>query len=316
MPDPDRQVERVVPQAPPPAIPDAPSAPGAPTPYIQRKIDVTFQLGYGAFVEGGQNTLTLRGHRCSVTVDKAGNTPQTACQARIWGMGFSLMQKLSTYGLQFGALRQDKITIQAGDDLAGMSTVFVGSITNAYFDGASQPDVAFQVVAYQGAFEALKPAPVVTIQGGVDVAGVMKMLADRMGVGFENHGVVAKLRDIYYPGTAFQQMHRIAEHAGINAILDDTVLAIWPRGQSRGAGSIPLITPLSGMKDYPTFDSQGVIVTCLFQPLVFGARIAIASQLWNNEKRFYNVYGYTYQLESESPGGAWHSTFMATTTPL
>ena len=94
----------------------------------------------------------------------------------------------------------------------------------------------------------------------------MQSLAKQMGKQFENHHVVAKLRDVYYPGTALQQANRIAEHAGINMTLENGVLAIWPRGQSRDKGAIPLFSKENGMKEYPIFNNAFIVVESLFLP--------------------------------------------------
>src|SRR5215469_2394983 len=101
--------------------PPAPTQPtsqpiGAPTPYIVRKIDVTFEVGEGPFGAGpGKQTVTLRGLRCSATIERAGVTAQGKCSLRIWGMAFSLMQKLSTYGQVYTAQRSFNLIVEAGD---------------------------------------------------------------------------------------------------------------------------------------------------------------------------------------------------------
>jgi hypothetical protein len=298
---------------------------GGPVPYIQRKIDVTFALGTGQFGEDGSNTVTLRGHRCYVTVSKAATgSPETA-SVRIWGMSFSLMLQLSAYGVTHYAQRKNQVLIEAGDDVSGMTMVFGGVMQNAYFDGNSQPDVAFQVQANSTDYVALKPAPPISIAGSVDVATVMKGLADQMGLTFENHGVDTKLRDVYYPGTAYQQARRIAEHSGIGwSGIESGTMAIWPRGQGRDTGTIALFSPESGMKDYPTFNEQGVIVTSLFRPVKMMQQVAIKSSIFADPKdkaqtpRTYNyfVFTYTYTLESEAPNGPWFVTFQASNAPL
>lgn len=295
---------------------DRPASPGAPTPYIQRRIDVTLSLGTGDFGEAGKNVITLRGKRCSVTVTKAQIGAQTVCELRIWGMAFKQMKALSTLGRKYEHLRDNEVLIQAGDDLAGMSTVFEGTINEGFFDGSSQPDVAFHITATEGQLYLLKPAPPISVAGAADVSAMMAQLAKQMGATFEDHGVTAKLRDVYYPGTAYQQARRIAEHAGINWTLEKGVLAIWPRGLGRDVGTVPLITPLSGLKDYPTFNQMGVIVTCLFRVISLGQKIAIKSSLWDNELQYFFVYTYTYTLESEMPNGPWFATFMASTEPI
>jgi hypothetical protein len=316
---------------PPPTTPaPTPAGQGGPTPYIRRRIDLKFQLGNEVVLVGGRpvatgkpatfangaNTLTLTGHRCSVTISHAAAGAKTTCSVRVYGMAFKDMIALTTRGLQYPAVLNHTIEINAGDDLAGMTRIFQGVLVNCYFDGESQPDAALMVEAFVGAYDEMKPAVPISVAGGVDVATIMKQLAERMKLTFENHGVVAKLRDIYYPGTAMQQARRIAEHAGINFTVENGVLAIWPRGRGREVGDIPLISPDSGMKNYPIFDSRGIMVTTLFRPLKLGIKIVVQSHLWNMEKKLFYIYGYSYSLESESSGGPWHATFGASGNPI
>ena len=304
--DPDRRV---------PSAFDPPLAGGA-TPYIQRKLDVTFSLGTGDYGEGGSNVVTLRGYRCYCTISKASYAAETKLSLRIWGMSFSQMQHLAAFGDKYYAQRNNQIRVDAGDDIAGMMMIFNGVMLDAYFDGQSQPDVAFQVTGNDTGVVQLKPAPPISIAGSVDVATTMKTLADQMGVGFENHGVDAKLRDVYYPGTAYQQAARIAEHSGIQWTLENHVLAIWPRGQGRDTGTIPLFSPDSGMKEYPTFNQQGIIVSSIFRPITIMQQIGVKSSLFDGNTYNYFPYTYTYTLESEAPNGPWFTSFMASSQPL
>jgi len=294
---------------------DPPLAGGA-TPYIQRKIDVTFALGTGDFGEGGENVVTLRGYRCYATVSKAAVGAPTTLSLRIWGMSFSQMQKMAAFGNKFYAMRNNQVRVDAGDDIAGMTMIFNGVMLDAYFDGQSQPDVAFQVTGNDTGVVALKPAPPISIAGPVDVATTMRTLATQMGLGFEDHGVDAKLRDVYYPGTAYQQARRIAEHSGIQWTIENHVLAIWPRGQGRDTGTIPLFSPDSGMKEYPTFNQQGIIVSSIFRPITLMQQIGVKSKLFDNDTYNYFPYTYTYTLESEAPNGPWFTSFMASNTPF
>lgn len=295
----------------------------ASVPYIQRKIDVTFSIGTGNFGEGGLGTFTLRGYRCQVTITKAMHE-QTVMNMRIWGMKLSTMQQILTFGQEYVATRNNNVMVEAGDDLSGMTQVFYGNIYDAFFDGNSQPDVALQVTAYEGQLAAIKPAPPISVQGSADVGQTMQQLADQIGAKFENGGVDTKLRDIYYPGTAYQQIRRISEHAGVNFTLENNVLAIWQRNQSRPAGTVPFFSPSNGMKDYPTFNQQGIIVTCLFRKILnIGQLVSVQSQLFNGtdepdsgEIWNYTVYAYLYNLESEMPDGPWFTTFQASTRPI
>lgn len=281
------------------------------TPYVQRKIDVTVTLGTGAYGSAGQTTVTLRGHRVMATITKT-QDQQTRLSLRIYGMKFSTMKQVLTYGQNYAAMRQHNgVLVEAGNDLDGMTQVFEGSIINAYFDGQSQPEVALQIEANEGGFEYLKPAPPISQPGAFDVATAIGSLAKQMGKQFENHGVTAKLRDVYYPGTAMQQAQRIADHSGINMVLENGTVAIWPRGQTRAKGAIPLFSKNNGMQEYPVFSSAQIVVASLFRPMVVGQRVAIQSSLFDNKLQYCTPTSYTYNLESESPGGPWTTTFMA-----
>ena len=307
-----------------PTVADSSGAFDASVPYIPRKIDVTFSIGTGNFGEGGFNVVTLRGYRVQATITKGAVGQQTVLNLRIWGMKLSQMQTVLTYGQKYTATRNNLVVVEAGDEIAGMTQVFYGNIYDAYFDGTAQPDVALQVTAYEGYVAAIKPAPPISIQGSADVAQMMRQLAGQTGAQFEdNSGVQSKLRDVYYPGTAYQQMRRIAEHTGINFTLENNVLAIWEKNKSRAAGNVPLFTPKNGMKDYPTFNQQGVIVTCLFRKVLLGGqKVGVKSQLFNGTDDedsgdiwYYKVNTYTYTLESEMPNGPWFTTFQAQANP-
>lgn len=280
-------------------------------PYTQRKIDVTITTGLGAYGEQSKSSVTLRGYRVAATITRVPGQ-QGDLSLRIYGMNFSLMKQVITKGVNYaGARAGNGVLVEAGDDQGGMFTVFEGSIQDAYFDGKSQPEVAIQIRGKEGGFEYLKPAPVISQPGSFDVANAMQSLAKQMGKQFENHNVVAKLRDVYYPGTALQQANRIAEHAGINMTLENGVLAIWPRGQSRDKGAIPLFSKENGMKEYPIFNNAFIVVESLFRPIYQQQRVAIKSSLFDNKLQYCTPSSYTHTLESEAPGGPWFTTFMA-----
>jgi len=79
---------------------------------------------------------------------------------RIWGMTLSKMNDLSTLGLKIvigdPAVLNNSVIVEAGDDDAGMSVVFHGTINAAWADFQSMPDCAFHVTANSGMYEAAK----------------------------------------------------------------------------------------------------------------------------------------------------------------
>jgi hypothetical protein len=278
--------------------------------YVKRRLDVTFSLGTGKDGDGPPDIYTYTGMRVSAAIVKAGGAGLSMSTIRIFGMGQDVMNRLSTLGQNVLRTRRNGVSIKAGDDVAGMALVFQGTIQNGWADYRGAPDVCFSVDAQAGLIEALKPVAPSSYPGGADVATIMADLAAQMGVMFENNGVQVQISNPYFPGTALNQAQQCARAADINMILDNGTLAIWPKSGSRG-GAIPVISAQNGMVGYPTFTSQGVAFRCLYTPAInYGATVQMQSELkpacgkWVVNRLIYN-------LESETPGGAWFTDVEA-----
>ena len=88
--------------------------------------------------------------------------------------------------------------------------------------------------------------------------------------------------------------------------VDDGTLAIWPAGGARG-GSIPLISPQTGMKGYPTMNNLGPVLETLYNPSIrFGAKVKIESRV-RPACGIWQVIRLQHNFESEVPDGAWFS---------
>jgi len=119
-------------------------------------------------------------------------------------------------------------------------------------------------------------------RGMVDVATIMAGIAGLAGWNFQNDGVTGKLEDVYYPGTAWDQMQAVKEEANIETFLNDGVpktLIIWPKGGSRG-GSIPLVSR-HGHDRLSVIHQNGIVVSTKFNPSIggFGQRIKVVTDL-------------------------------------
>ncbi len=300
---------------------------------IERLLTVSFTLSTGTFQESGTNTLTVSGLRTSARINKAGTPNYSSLDLAIWGLTLSEMNQLSTLGMYINSqnVPKDTIAVRAGDSKT-MSTAFIGTIANCYLDAASAPDVPLRIQAFTGMAENAAPAASTTFNGPVDVAVVMKALADQMGLGFENNGIHRTLTNPYLWGSAWQQADQAAEATGILwNIVDDRgspTLAIWPRGGFRGfaqglgiaggAGnfpnratstSIPVIAPPpdGGMIGYPTFSRFGLSVRTEYSPaLAQGFVVQVKSSLSPANKRW-SIYSLDHWLESKMPNGKWES---------
>ena len=119
----------------------APPVPRGPPRLTHKRIDITFIKGpkqnpgvFAAsptFAESNTDAIKLSGLRCSAHITKAGGLSKGSLQLRVWGMTPSTMNDLSTLGLTINIDRQvlnNQVIVEAGDDEAGMSVVYYGTL--------------------------------------------------------------------------------------------------------------------------------------------------------------------------------------------
>lgn len=279
--------------------------------FVKRKIDLTFKLGTGSFGEDGADEVTISGLRVQASISQSGARMGEA-QLRIYGLTPSLMNQLSALNQAFTVIRNNTITIKAGDDTNGMSMVFQGLISMAQIDMSEAPASALNVLAYTSMLYAIKTAPASSYKGTVRVADILRDMANKMGIAFEDTwGIDTTLNSPHFDKTLYIQARTAVEHAGIewNACEGNT-LAIWPKGKSRKKDA-ETISSKTGMVGYPGYDNQygGITVTTEFNPrLVIGGPVKVESELLVANGNWY-AYDINHDLESETPGGQWFTRF-------
>lgn len=278
--------------------------------FTRKKLAVTFKLGTGNYGESGYNTVKFTDLRASAFITSTGGPSFSRLELEASGIDLSTMNQLSTLGQIITVVRRNTIIVEAGDDASGLSVVYQGQIIEAWVDASSMPNIVFRVKGGAGSFEAVKPVPPTTYNGLASVATIMSSLATQADLIFTNDGVQANLIDPYFPGTTFDQIRRCAEAANINWIIDKGTLAIWPKGGSRG-GAVPVVSPDTGMIGYPTFTSNGIQVTTLYNPSInYGQKIEVRSSL-TPACGVWTIVALYHHLEAETPGGQWSSTMTA-----
>ena len=279
----------------------------------RRIISVTFQLATGSkpFNDAdGSNSVTLDGLRTSAKITKAGGAAMSTLDLRMYGMTKSVMDKLNTLGMAIRVFDSNYVTVQAGDDVNGVATVFYGSIVNCWADFQAQPDVALNCIATEGLIPALKPSSPRSYTGPADVAVILSGIAQEIGYDFENNGVKVILPKPYFFGSPRNQAYAAAKQANIGIALDNKTLAIWNLGEARG-GQIPLISPTTGMVGYPAYTSKGIAVKTVFNPAIgFQQKINIESSLTQASGEW-TVYGLAHDLEANTPNGQWFTMLEA-----
>jgi len=279
--------------------------------FTQKVLTASIKLSSGTF-DGTSNVKLISGLRMHLTVKKGGHPSKNEATIMIYGMLEHDMNKLTT--LSFKALKvgKNQISVLAGD-INTSSTAFQGEITDAFADYKSAPNMGFMIKAMSGFFNGIAPVSPQSVAGGLSVSSKMQSLAQQMGYAFEMDSkkpVTAYVHNQYLQGSALEQAHTLAEAADCEFGVDDGALWIAPRGQARG-GSIPLISPETGLIGYPTFDKKGIKVACLYNPAVkIGGLVKVQSsiQVANGQWR---VNGLEHKLEALTPNGKWETEFKA-----
>lgn len=278
--------------------------------FVKRRIDLTFQLGQGTFGESGTNTVTCSGLRVQAHIDKVFGPGMGEAQIHVYGLTPSLLNQLSSLNQATMATRRNSVIVSAGDDTNGMATVFQGQIMIGQIMLNTAPDTALMVLAQAGALSAVQTVSPSSYPGSADAAVIMQNLAHLAGLDFENNGVSVQLATPYYPGSPLEQIRKCAQAAGIEYVIDDKTLAIFPIGGARGL-QIPVISPDTGMVGYPNYSTSvyGIELTTLFNPLLRpGGKVQVQSSL-EVANGTWQVFNVQHELASEDPGGPWFTRF-------
>lgn len=278
---------------------------------IRRRIDVEFHLNDDNFEDTDFDTVRVEGLRVQANIVSTDGPSIGEATFRIFGLPPTILSKMNGLNRAAQAVRKNGVIIYAGDEVSGMPIVFKGTISLAQIDMANPPDVSLTVVAYAGYFESLKTAASTSYPGSADAAVIMSDFAARMGFGFERNGVSVILSRPHYSGSLREQAQSCADAAKIAWTVEEDKLVIWDRKVGRG-GSIPLISPDSGLVGYPSYSTgqfQGLAVTSIFNPLLrIGKKVRVESAL-KVANGTWGVYNLAHSIESEIPNGKWFTQF-------
>ena len=283
------------------------------TSFTVKKIDVTFTTGSGSFAGGG-NSKKLTGLRCVAKVDQPGGEASGYLTLAVYGMQMSDMMQLATLGIRINQVFNNGVQIDAGDDETGMSKVFTGTIQYSFFDGSSQPDVAFRVVAVAGGFAAVQPIEPSSYDGPTPVTTILGDLAKKgiPAFSFEPNGVNVVLSSPYLSGSLGNQINETIRHAGIyGGIVENNTLAVWPKQASRQGSTVP-ISPTTGMVGYPSYSNGTLIFRSLYNPAFKqGGQVQVSGSQIPAANGTFTISSLVHDLASQSPSGPWFTTVVS-----
>jgi hypothetical protein len=270
--------------------------------FTRRFIDVTFFGGkYGTITFNSRGKYALR---TSARILRAGGYNQSELQLEIRGLSLQHINQLSTYGTVIHPNYNYKIKVDAGDDINGMSTVFVGNIQQAWADMKAMPDCPFHVIAtVQGDAATMKADPT-SFSGPTEAETMLQQLAGTANLGFRNFGLKAKLADPYFWGSPWKQMKEILDAANGDGIIENGVLNVWPQ-DGKTDGNL-VISPGTGLRDYPSFTQYGVQVRYEFHKNIpYRSTMTIEGSQIEQANGTWTIIRIDYDLQSNTPHGQW-----------
>jgi len=280
--------------------------------FARKQIDVTVSLGTGQFGNTGANTVTLSGLRVKADIQQFGGNAMPQVQLRVYGLPLSMINQLTAIGpINSAVLYKNSVLIAVGDQGSALTTIYNGTIWQAWGDFNQMPDTALNIAAVGGLAAGLKPVGASSYPGSADVSTIMQQLAMTAGLNFVNSGVSVQLSNPYFPGTALAQIRECADAADIFFAIDNGTLQIWPKTGARNTPRVPVISPATGMVGYPTFSSNSLMITTRFNPsVVIGGVIEVQSSLTPACGKWIAVQ-ISHSLESETPDGQWFTHISA-----
>jgi hypothetical protein len=278
--------------------------------FIERKIDITFELANEQFGAGG-NIVTVSGLRCTAMVDNINGISNGALQLRVYGMLQEDMAKCVTLGRKYMLARRNLVTVVAGDDRSGMTQIFKGTIYKGAIDYSGMPEVALSISASSSYYEQIAPTAPNSYEGDTDVATVIAAIAKSIGFTFRNNGVTAQLANPYLPGTAIAQIKDIAQAAGIACAIENGEVDIWPNGGFRDDQTV-LLSKETGLVGYPEYSEVGIDVRSLFSPTMkTGRKVTVKTDLPQGSGDWY-CQVVRHDLSAQMPNGPWFTTAQLT----
>ena len=302
--------------------------------FKKKRIDVVFNIVQGGFDGSNNETITLTGHRVGCQIQNAGMETGVMCALRIEGMKLDQMNRLSVVQSSVVSQSMNTVTVMAGNDGDVLPVVFSGGIIEGFADFSGSPDIAFVVTAMSTARASAEPITSTSFNGPVSVATVMEAIAAKIGLGFVNNGVnVTLVGNVYYCGSAREQMQKCAEATRINYNIAMNRLVIWPKAITANTGEVADISSETGLLGYPSYSQGGVTLQCLFNPNIgLFSTIRLTSQYspaaWvNNEGQLRSQSGagavyppsnglwvtqrVQHDIQTEAPGAPWLTTIEA-----
>jgi len=274
-------------------------------PFQQRQLNFIFSLHDGGAVN-------LSGLKSNINIAFAGGSSVGVMQGQIYGLSDENLINLTSISVipSNNVGQRVRVDVQSTDAKGTIEvhTLFDGWIFQAFADYSEQPNIPLTFLAYAGYNAALQAVPAVSADGDTPVAGLMEQLAKQAGYDFYNEKVTTVIDSPYLTGSVLDQIRALANMSGIEFLIEDNVLYIYPLGDSLD-DLMATISPETGLVGYPTPSQNCIMFTSLYnRNLRMGRKVELKSSLeWATGT--WIIIMVTHSLDANNPhGGEWFTS--------
>ena len=273
--------------------------------FSVKTVRVTIQLRKGEFDNGG-NTVIIEGLPVSVTVTKQGGEAKNKASVTVDNLKLETATQLTTLAFKRLETYNNVIQIDAGNQGAELSTIFIGEITSAV-PVMSDSKLSLKIEALAGYYPALIPSTPTSVQENTTVEKLMKQFADEAGYSFENKGITASIANSVFVGSPVEKAKTLARQADVDLLIDDNKFTIQPFEAPKD-GQIPLLSKNTGLISYPSFSNEGINCKSVFNDkLKVGSYFKLESVLPHASGEW-QITKVEHRLEAYTPNsGTWES---------
>ncbi|MDR1311583.1 MAG: hypothetical protein LBK01_06910 [Burkholderiaceae bacterium] len=274
--------------------------------FKQRSIEVSINIAEGQDGADEGTTITLTNFRIVAHIHYSGGSMQGKALVRIFGLSESELNRLTGTAQAANEVRQNRITIKAGDHGEVLPLIYDGTIRNGSVNFNEMPNAPLALQCQGNPWEAVAPFPPHDGRGAEKAQDIIAYLAKANGYGFENHGVDVSLDNMNLKGTWLAQLQAVVEAAQIDISIERGVIAIWNRGGARVYAPVE-VSVETGMVGYPVFGARGIIVTTLLNPEFMLGRLVHVKSEYQPACGYWTILSHEMFIADETPDGQWFS---------
>lgn len=276
--------------------------------YSKRSLRFEFVNETSSFDESGNNTISIREARATVSFQSAGNLFGTQINVSIFGLGIEMLAALSSKSMGLFGSDTERISMKV---FVGETAIFAGYMTSSVANMNSIPNAALMITATANADLQNKPASPFSFNGATPVPDIINAICNAAGYKAYITGLDGLVvTNPHYEGSIFTQLESLCNDVNVAMSVAPPSISFWPQDSTRD-DVMPFISPEYGLIGYPIFSNGGLMFQTQFSTLLTtGRNVQIETSL-PHASGVYKLTSVTHELSSWMNDGPWHSICIA-----